>query len=116
MTPTDRRAFPRYDAPATWSARYLAEGRSDVGWRDCRVLDISRGGVALEIEPQEAVEGLVALELYALGDAPRNIALNGEVRHSTSLSSGVTRIGLEFVGVSALEEQLLDLLLRLVEV
>jgi len=116
MKPTDRRAFPRHDAPATWSARYLADGYSDLGWRDCRVLDISRGGVALEIAPQEAVEGTVALELYAFGNAPRHLSLSGEVRHATVLSSGSMRVGLEFVGVSASEEQLLDLLLRLVEV
>jgi hypothetical protein len=116
MRPTDRRIFPRYDAPATWSARYLAPESSDVGWRDCRVLDISRGGAALEIGQQDPVEGVVALELYAFGDSPRNIALNAEVRHATPLSSGAKRVGLEFVGLGAAEEQLLDLLLRLVEV
>jgi PilZ domain len=116
MTLTDRRAFPRYDAPATWAARYLVEGCSDLDWQDCRVLDISRGGAALEIAPEDTVEGIVALELYAFGDAPRNIALSGEVRHSTHLPSGAKRVGLEFVGISASEEQLLALLLRLVEV
>jgi hypothetical protein len=116
MTPTDRRAFPRYEAPPTWAARYLEQGSSDLGWRDCRVLDISRGGAALEIAPHDSVEGIVALELYAFGDAPRNIAVSGEVRHSTQLASGAKRIGLEFTGISAAEEQLLALLLRLVEV
>ena len=116
MTPTDRRAFPRYEAPPTWAARYLEQRSSDLGWRDCRVLDISRGGAALEIAPQDTVEGVVSLELYAFGDTPRNIAINGEVRHSTQLPSGATKVGLEFIGISAPEEQLLALLLNLVEV
>jgi len=116
MTPTDRRAFPRYEAPPTWAARYLEQGSSDLGWRDCRVLDISRGGAALEIAPHDTVEGIVALELYAFGDTRRNIAVSGEVRHSTRLPSGAKKVGLEFTGISESEEQLLALLLRLVEV
>jgi hypothetical protein len=116
MTPTDRRAFPRHEAPPTWAARYLEQGSSDLGWRDCRVLDISRGGAALEIAPHDTVEGIVSLELYAFGDTPRNIAVSGEIRHSTQLPSGATKVGLEFIGMSPSEDQLLALLLRLVEV
>jgi hypothetical protein len=116
ITPAERRAFPRYETPATWSARCGGEDCSERGWRDCRVIDISRSGVALELARPESLEGIVELELYALGDVPRNVVLSGEVRHTSLLPSGAMRVGLEFVGVSAYEVQLLDLLLRLVEV
>jgi hypothetical protein len=115
-TPIERRAFPRYDAPATWSVRYFLEKLPERGWRDGRVIDISRGGVALEIASTEVLDGIVMLEFYAFGATPRNISLNGEIRHVRLLPSGDVRVGLEFVGVSPYEVQLLDLLLRLVDV
>ena len=115
MTGIERRAHPRYAARPTWSARYRANQGAERDWSDCRVLDISRGGVALEIAPDEVLDGTVAIELYTFGDVPRDIALTGEVRGTTTLSSGAQRVGLEFVGTSAFEEQLLELLLRLVD-
>ncbi len=115
MTGIERRAHPRHVAPPTWSARYRVDERTERGWSDCRVLDISRGGVALEVAADEVLDGTVAIELYTFGDVPRDIALTGEVRGTTTLASGAQRVGLEFVGTSVFEEQLLELLLRLVD-
>jgi hypothetical protein len=115
MTQTERRAHPRFPARSSWSARYRPHEAPELDWRDCRVLDISRGGVALEVAGHEVLDGTVAIELYTFGDVPRDIALTGQVRGTTALSSGAQRVGLEFVGASAVEEQLLELLLRLVD-
>jgi hypothetical protein len=75
--------------------------------RACRVLDISEFGVGI-LFPQprgsELIGGRhVSLETPKHG-ASVNIPLEGEVRYAVPAGSGSVRLGIEFVGLTELEQ------------
>ncbi len=95
-----------------WTTRYMLEGNRDQGWRECRVLDVSRGGAGVELSDttlEEARAHRVVLEFEA---PPAVLRLRGEVRHVGPGSDGGVRVGLQFTGLSVLERDMLDSLLE----
>ena len=104
---------------AGWVGRYAFDGDLETGldrdWTRCRVLDVSNGGVGLELLGVELGAGIelghrVVVDLRLVRSTMARMTLTGEVRHVAAVDDGV-RIGLRFVGVGELERVLL---LRLV--
>jgi hypothetical protein len=62
--------------------------------------------------PNETLEGTVVLELASVsGSEP--VQFRGEIQYFTRMPTGDVQVGIEFVSLSALAEQLLDLLFAL---
>jgi c-di-GMP-binding flagellar brake protein YcgR len=100
---------------AGWLGRYLFETGGEHEWARCRVLDVSAGGVGLELPGVEVGAGIelggrVVVDLRLVRSTMARLTLTGEVRHVAAVDDGV-RIGLRFVEVGELERVLL---LRLV--
>ena len=107
--PQARRALRR---ELEWTARYLLEGSRDAGWRECRILDISREGAGVELfnaTSEEARTHRVVLEIEI---TPAVLRLAGEVRHVRPGSNGGLHVGLHFTGLSVLEHDLLGSILE----
>ena len=95
-----------------WTAQYLLEGSRDAGWRECRILDISREGAGVELfgaTSEEARTHRVVLELEITRAVLR---LAGEVRHVRPGVNGGLHVGLHFTGLSVLEQDLLGSILE----
>jgi c-di-GMP-binding flagellar brake protein YcgR len=100
--------------PAAWSGRYQIEESPERGWRDCRVIDVSMTGAAVEpfgLGPDEIPEGTLGLDLVPMPDVPEHLHLRGDIRHRTRTSAGRVRVGIEFVGLSTRERDQLQRLL-----
>lgn len=92
--------------PAGWSGLCLFEGGPVLGWRPCRVLDISALGLGMTLEylqPAELVGRHVTVELPPLSSSI-NIRLEGEVKNAEATSEKSVRVGIEFVGLSDSEQ------------
>jgi hypothetical protein len=91
-----------------WKGRCLVEGESiAVGWRDCRVLDISMLGLGITLihrQPSDLVGRGISVEVPATADSIC-IRLEGEIKNAiVSGGSGSTaRVGVEFVGLTDVE-------------
>jgi len=95
-----------------WTARYLLEGSRDQGWRECRILDISREGAGVELfnaTSEEARTHRVVLEVEI---TPAVLRLAGDVRHVRLGTNGGLHVGLHFAGLSVLEQDLLGSILE----
>ncbi|MFI5043064.1 MAG: PilZ domain-containing protein [Acidimicrobiales bacterium] len=106
-----RREPPRH--VTDWAGRYRLDGGD--GWRDCRLLDVSGSRVTIEplgLAPKERLVGTVLLELASMSGA-EPVQFRGEIQHCTRMPTGEIHVGIEFVALSALAEQLLDLLFAL---
>jgi PilZ domain len=110
-----RRRTPRVVTPG-WPGRYVIEDEPDSEWGDCRVLDLSVAGVGLELLSAHAVapDRLVGhrLVVHLRSPAGDSVALRlvGEVRNVSPGPEGGVRAGLEFVGLSDVETQILKIL------
>jgi hypothetical protein len=110
-----RRRTPRVATPG-WPGRYVIEDDPDAEWCDCRVLDLSIAGVGLELFPRHTQrhEALIGHRVVAQVRSPAgesvSVRLVGEVRNVSPGSEGGIRAGLEFVGLSEVEEGILKIL------
>ena len=98
---------------ADWAGRYRLDGGE--GWRDCRLLDVSGSRVTIEplgLEPEERLAGTVLLELASMSGA-EPVQFRGEIQQCERMPTGEIHVEIEFVALSALAEQLLDLLFAL---
>src|SRR4051812_44098239 len=91
---------------ADWAAEFRV-GADDV-WRECRVIDVSFDGAALELDgvtTVEALHGPIELRISSVaGDTAgaAGIALQAVLRRSVQLEAGVIA-GVEFAGLRAQE-------------
>jgi hypothetical protein len=107
----EQRLTPR--EPVGWIARYLVIARPGGGWHDCRVIDVSHSGAALELfgfAPRKLTD--LRVELRRTGPDHFGLQLHGEMR---SMGPGTTksglRVGIEWRELSRSErEQLTQLL------
>jgi c-di-GMP-binding flagellar brake protein YcgR len=91
-----------------WTTQYTLEGARDHGWRDCRVLDVSRGGIGLQLSDVTPSQ-LAAYRLIVAVDVPRaSLRLRGDVRHLEEVEDGGVRVGVEFGALSVFERDLFD--------
>jgi hypothetical protein len=97
-----------------WTAKFrLAESDQ---WRACRLIDISQTGAALD--PCESTEGTspgaqIEIELAVPEKFADSIRFLGTIRHVTRTATGDAYMGIEFTGLTRLDTELLELLVRL---
>jgi c-di-GMP-binding flagellar brake protein YcgR len=107
----DRRRAPRLTAG--WQARYAVDARPDDGWYACRVLDISLGGVALELfGPAPLHDAGIQVEIH-VPTRPVSLHLRARARYvGPSTNTGI-RVGVEWHDVTPVQSELLNSLLAL---
>jgi len=122
VEPIERRRTPRYALASSGLHRYAVDWSPPAGsrdmahWNECRLIDISERGATLEplgTEATEPLAGEIELELPAPAEIREVLRFRGEIRHATRSAEGHLRIGIEFTELTALETNLLDLLVRL---
>jgi hypothetical protein len=99
-----RRLLPRQ--LTDWRGKCLFEDESDQRWRDCRVLDVSSAGAAVELldmRPGQVVGTRMLLAVH----------LRGELRHAQGTDAGRLRAGIQFVDLSESERHYLESLAEL---
>jgi hypothetical protein len=106
-----RRREPR--RPAGWGAVCLIEDElSTTGWRECTVLDFSSLGLAIVVRhgrPSELVGRSIAVEMPSASDSV-SVRLEGEIRNITTISPEIVRLGIEFTGLSPVEQAITTVL------
>ena len=99
-----RRRVPRHIAGWTGFC-HIDDDPADKDW-ECRVLDISELGVAILLQHPLGVELIgrrISVESPAASTSV-NIRLEGDVRNAVPVGDDAVRLGLEFVGLSELEQ------------
>jgi hypothetical protein len=94
-----RRLLPRQ--LTDWRGKCLFEDDPIQRWRDCRVLDVSSAGAAVELldmRPEEIMSSRMLLAVH----------LRGELRHTQGMDSGRLRAGIQFVDLSLSERLYLE--------
>jgi len=105
-----RRRVPRQIA--RWVVHIGIDGDSVHKPRECRVLDISEFGVGILVPyPQ----GSALIGRHVSLETPKhrasvNTRLEGEVRNAVRADSGSVRLGIEFVGLTQLEQSVVKAL------
>jgi len=86
-----------------WHGRYQLTG--DDHWIECRGVDLSVGGAAIEIEvPAQEPSGLLTLALDDAGGQPVGLELPARVAYwEESSTPGRLRVGVEFLAVTTLQ-------------
>lgn len=109
-----RRRAPRIKTD--WSGRCMLGGNPEPEVNECRVTDISLLGVGIEIVG-ERVDDLVGQCLIIEVEPPVGksvrLHLSGQVMNQGTTSEGLTRVGLQFVGLSETERSILEVIEQL---
>jgi PilZ domain len=99
----NRRRVLRQSVAGTGRGFCHVEGEAPpTRWRDCRVVDISELGVAIELHhfwPSELVGRRIFVE-YPAADASANRMLEGAIRHAQDMPGAIVRLGIEFVDLA----------------
>lgn len=107
-----RRRVPR-TTTGGWHGRYAAEDDESSDWKECLVVDISLLGVGLELigeVPDDLVGRQLIVQVRApVGDSV-SLRLKGRVVNQSQSPNGITRAGMEFVGLSPMERSILAVL------
>jgi hypothetical protein len=107
-----RRRSRRY--PADWAARFRFDPASE--WRNCRLIDVSWEGAALElygVDDDEPLDGAMFVDIKSVTGSDDGIFVSGLIRHRARTAIGRTIVGIEFRRLDAEELQLLRLLVSL---
>jgi hypothetical protein len=105
-----RRRVPRQIAG--WVGHCRIDGDPVDEARECRVLDISEFGVGILLHHPRGSELIgrhVSVETPKQGVSV-NIRLEGEVRNAVPSDGGSVRLGIEFVGLTELEQSVVKAL------
>jgi hypothetical protein len=84
-----------------WRGKCLFEDEPDQPWRDCRVLDVSSAGAAVELLNMRPGDLMGSRMLLA-------VHLRGELRHTQGTDGGRLRAGIQFVDLSESERHYLE--------
>ena len=110
MDSADRRRTPRH--PAGWTGRYLVEQRQD-GWYDCRMVDVSLGGAALELFGPAPLFGAgLRIEIPEIGPAFAGVQLRGSLRNLRPSALTGIRTGIEWGPLTRAERELVVSLMQ----
>ena len=105
-----RRRVPRQIAG--WVVHCRIDGDRVKEARECRVLDVSEFGVGVLLSHPRDSEWIgrhVSIETPKRG-ASENIRLEGEVRNAVRVDGRSVRLGIEFVGLTELEQSVVKAL------
>jgi hypothetical protein len=106
--PVSRRVLRR---EVEWATKFQVEGERDLSWRECTVIDVSRGGagvVLYDTSPEEIQHRRLVVEVAV---PPAMLRLRGDVRHASLTDDGALRVGIAFGALSSLERDMLDSLI-----
>jgi c-di-GMP-binding flagellar brake protein YcgR len=107
-----RRRSPRY--PTDWAATFRFDPRAE--WRNCRFIDVSSDGAALElygVGDEEVLEGPIFVDVKSVTGSDDGISVSAVIRHRARTTIGRTIVGIEFHRLSVEDLQLLRLLVSL---
>jgi PilZ domain len=99
-----RRRTPRQST--AWAGFCHIDGESPAKWRDCEVIDVSRNGLGITFhhpKPWELVNRRIFVDVSAIGDSV-NVRLEGEIRDAAFTLEGDIRVGIEFTGLTPVEQ------------
>lgn len=99
-----RRRVPRH--AAGWAGSCHIDGEPADEQRECRVLDISDLGLAILLQHPEGAQLVgrrISVESPTAG-ASVSIRLEGDVRYGIPVGDDGVRLGIEFVGLTELEQ------------
>jgi hypothetical protein len=89
----------------------MVVGRPELGWGECRVLDVSPVGVGLELFgpwPRDGVDADLRLCLDPATEPEEGgVVLPAKVRNATAGKFGFLRVGIEFVGLDPAQHDFL---------
>jgi hypothetical protein len=112
-----RRRVPRHDAG--WTGICLIEDDVPVtDWRECDVLDISMLGLALAVADHRVDDLIgrnISVEFPAVSDSV-SVCLDGIIRNARRIDARLVRLGVEFVGMSTVEQAIATVLGALIEI
>ena len=106
--PVSRRVLRR---EVEWRTKFQVEGERDLSWRECTVIDVSRGGagvVLYETTPEQIRHRRLIVEVAV---PKATLRLRGDVRHAAVTDDGGLHVGIAFGALSALERDMLDSLI-----
>lgn len=99
---------------AGWFGQYLIETRTTGGWHVCRVLDVSLGGLGLELlGPTAQIGERLEVELQATRPHAVDIPIRADVRYVGPGYEGGLVVGVEFVELDEARRALLRFLIAL---
>jgi len=87
--------------PMNCPGRYM--GPSDQDWLECRVIDLSLDGAALEVPIPTDEPSVVTLELQDGDGHPIGLELRGAVSNWEAFGDDRLRIGVAFVDMTSLQ-------------
>ena len=98
--------------PAGWLGRYTVVGRPELGWGECRILDVSPVGVGLELFgpwPRDGVDAELRVCLEPVSDPEQEgVQLPATVRNASAGRFGFLRVGIEFVALDVEQRDFLN--------
>jgi hypothetical protein len=98
---------------ASWRATCVIDGElGPAHWRECRVIEITPDGMGFTLcheEPADLVGGTVHVQFPA-GSGSLRVSLEGSVKSAVAVGRGITRVRLEFRGLSQSERALATVL------
>jgi len=106
-----RRRLPRQ--PANWPGSYHFDDDVDVDVDEgsCCVVDVSRMGAGIEIygdAPADPIGRRLTVDVRGPAGGSIGIRMAGDVRNVALSGTGGVRMGVEFVGLSDMEQAILD--------
>ena len=109
MKTKTRRRLPRQ--LADWPGTYHFDNDAEVATDTCRVMDISRMGVGVEVygdTPVDPIGHRLAADVRGPAGGSIGLHMEGRVRNVTLGSSGGVRLGIEFIGLTDIERAIVD--------
>ena len=107
-----RRRSTRY--PTDWAARFRFD--PSAAWRDCRLIDVSWEGAALELDDvagTEPLAGPMFVDIVPIAGGDESIHVHGVIRHGARTAMGRTLVGIEFERLEREDLKLLRMLVSL---
>ncbi len=107
-----RRRSTRY--PADWAARFRFDPIAT--WRNCRLIDVSWEGAALELDgvaEAEPLTGPMFVDIVSIAGDDQGFQVNGVIRHGARTAMGRTLVGIEFRRLDREQLKLLRMLVNL---
>ncbi|MCI4370987.1 MAG: PilZ domain-containing protein [Thermoplasmata archaeon] len=104
-----RRRLPRQ--PANWPGSYHFDDDADIDGSSCCVVDVSRMGAGIEVygdTPVDPIGRRLTVDVRGPAGGSIGIRMAGEVRNVALGGTGGVRMGVEFVGLSDIEQAILD--------
>jgi PilZ domain len=101
-----RRRVSRH--PAGWLGYCHIDGEPIDALRECSILDISEFGVGIQLEHPDGA-ALIGSHVSVENPSPGSsvhIRLEGTIRNASPAENGAVRFGIEFVGITEVEQAL----------